>query len=200
MTKIIVRSVYNSKPKGAAINITTSGVGLGREFSPMLLGPVSIYQGKDVPPKIAKNVENGWQYSKVYAHHDDNGKPNAEWYEWRDEGFSNKWACRYPMGRGAIPLYSWIGKPIDYIEARKTIYVPSYKMAVHKLDELFNNFLYFVDSEELVTLLDYDVYPGDTADELTFQEILNNPKVKMGHAYVLADMLRGALDARQRLQ
>lgn len=192
--KILVRSVYDNNPPGRTVNVTTSGGMKGKLFSPMLLGPVHVYQGAGQPSLIAQNVENAWQFSKVYPEHDNNGEPNEKWYQWRKSGFDNLWAQRYPMGKNAIPLYSWNGKKLDYIQARKEIYKSSYSMAVH-YHPFFSELIDIAETEQL-TLLDYDVYPGDTADDLTFSEIINNPHVKMGHAYVLANMIEGVLNAR----
>jgi len=198
MAKILVRSVYDRNISGKCINVTTSGGVKGKQFSPMLLGPVEVFQGSGVPRLSAKNLENAWQFSKVYSEHDNDGQPNKKWYAWREKGFNDDWAHRYPMGKGKIPLYSWIGKPIDYIMARKLIYTVLYKKAIidHRL-ELYSELIEMAKSEDQLTLLDYDVYPRDTGDNLTFDQILNNPNVKMGHAYVLANMINWDLDFKR---
>jgi hypothetical protein len=193
MTRILVRNVYDKTVKGMYINVTTSGGPNGSLFSPMRLGPVRVYQGLGMN-SFAKNVENAWQFSKVYPEHDNNGEPTEEWYDWRDKGFNDSWAHRYPMGKGAIPLYSWVGKPIDYIKARKMIYTACYTTAVYNhISEVFIRLVDLVKEYEQITFLDYDVYPGTTGDDLTFEEIINNPSIKMGHAYVLANMVKQAL-------
>lgn len=193
VNKILVRNVYDKTVQGLFINVTTSGGPNGSLFSPMRLGPVKVYQGIHANCS-AKNVENAWQFSKVYPEHDNNGEPTKEWYDWRDKGFDDHWAHRYPMGKGATPLYSWVGRPIDYIQARKMIYTACYTTAVYDhISEVFLKLVNIVKENEQITLLDYDVYPGTTGDNLTFKEIINNPDVKMGHAYVLANMINQAL-------
>lgn len=93
------------------------------------------------------------------------------------------------MGRGKKPLHSiWKGQRIDYIEARKKIYCPLYAYCVEKyasasFEKLQNMYL----SGKKIVLLDFDGY--SKWDDLN--TVLNNPKRKMGHAFVLAMMLRG---------
>ena len=50
------------------------------------MGPVELPDGS-----ISKNVENAWQYSKVYREYlDDNGDPSKEYFIWAKEGFDNQ--------------------------------------------------------------------------------------------------------------
>ncbi|KKM72176.1 hypothetical protein LCGC14_1423270, partial [marine sediment metagenome] len=105
-------------PSDALVIDTTSNSGNFRELSPFVLS---------APP--AKRFENLWQFSKVYKKHtmsiDD--YPDASWFKWRDVGYANNRAVRYPMGKGAIPEYSlWEEEKLDYIHARKKIYAPEY--------------------------------------------------------------------------
>lgn len=196
MVDIKIRSVYAQNLDYPHINVTTSGGTKGRQLSPMLLGPVDVWMGLTENYIKAKNVENAWQFSKVYECHDTDGIPNKEWYAWRDKGFNDSWAHRYPMGKGAIPLYSWDGNQRDYIDARKLIYVPLYKDAVWTTkSELVYELVDMAVEHGQLTLQDYDVWPKNQADGLSFEEIINNPTVKMGHAYVLAEMIKEEINA-----
>ena len=77
----------------------------------MLLGPVPLYS-----EMWSQNMENAWQYAKVYAQYEFD--MNAYW-AWAQAGWNNPWAVRYPMGKGARPAYSlWAGDRLDYIAAR----------------------------------------------------------------------------------
>jgi len=147
-------------------------------LSPFFLSPVNIN---------AYNVENVWQYSKVYPHQvDENNNPTDDYFEWRKKGFATRRAIRYPMGKGAIPLYSlWNGEKLDYIEARKKIYYPVYSQAVMRTETYKK--LYELFQEENVHLWDYDGYDYR---HTTLKEVLNNPKRKMGHAFVLVALLK----------
>ena len=116
---IYVLPQFKTVPHSGLCISTTSSVGQWRELSPFILSAAP-----------AKRFENLWQYSKVYAGQvDGNGNPTNEWFWWRREGFYDETAHRYPMGKGAIPLYSIYPQAYDnrvtehlgYIEARKTI-------------------------------------------------------------------------------
>jgi len=155
-----------------------------RDLSPFYLGPCDLYQDF-----TAKKMENAWQFSKLYkVHADENGDPTDEYWKWAKDGWADSWAHRYPMGRGAKPLYSyWNGEKLGYIDARKRIYAPIYAKAVQKTDgwkklvELYNE-------KDIIVLRDYDGYDY-TSKGMTLTEVLNNPKKKMGHAFVLAMLL-----------
>jgi len=173
-------------PQGATVIDTTSSSGQLRELSPFIL---------TAPP--AKNLENLWQFSKVYpCHVNANGEPTEEWDKWSMQGWGDTKAHRYPMGKGAIPLYSfWEGKHLDYIEARKQIYIPEYVKNVivtqgfHELERLSH--------QQNIILLDYDAYDHEGLG-MTLIDVVNEPKRKMGHAFVLLMILTGCLEECMR--
>ena len=155
-----------------------------RHLSPFHLGPIKLY-GK----YSAKNVENGWQYSKVYKKHTDkNGDPTTDYFAWAQRGWANPRAHRYPMGKGAIPEYSWWdGERLGYVDARKRIYVPLYLKAVADTDAWKKLKETHGKSPDII-LWDYDAYDHHML-EMTYRDVLNDPTRKMGHAFVLAMML-----------
>ncbi len=166
-------------PEGALVIDTTSR-------SKSIFSP--FYNPTDFPIQ-SQNMENAWQYSKVYAEHDDNGTPTMEWHEWKAKGLQSKWADRYPMGKGKIPLYSWFdGKKLDYVEARKQLYIPLYKNSIdtdrHE-DEIYHLITMLNEKYRHIALWDFDGY----LTEDTFETIVNNPKKKMGHAFVLREVI-----------
>lgn len=171
-----------------AINTTSSCKGMGRNFSPFILGPVSLYPGA-VTPK-ALNVENAWQFAKVYACHvDDNGDPTDEYFKWAKKGWLDRRAHRYPMGKGAIPEYSWWnGKKLGYIEARKRIYFPLYARAVVNT-KAYSLLKEGYESGKQIVLWDYDGY-DHLSMGMTLKDVLNNPNRPMGHAFVLAALIQ----------
>lgn len=154
------------------------------ELSPFLIGPCPLYGGY-----CSKNMENAWQFSKLYAKHADaQGNPTRVYWEWATQGWGDGRAHRYPMGRGAIPLCSlWGSERLGYIDARKQIYVPLYAEAVQKtfgwrrLKEL-------CDSGARIALRDFDGYDHQAAHK-SLRDVLNDPQKKMGHAFVLAMLL-----------
>ena len=120
------REMKNAEGK-IIINTTSKSTNWSKGLSPFYLGSVELYGGH-----VAKNVENAWQFSKVYPEYaDEEQNPTDEYFKWAKEGWTDSYAHRYPMGKGKIPLYSyWEGHKLTYIEARRAIYAPIYAKAV----------------------------------------------------------------------
>lgn len=169
------------------LNVTSTGEkNFWRQFSPMLLGPVKMWG-----PYGAFNVENAWQFSKVYEDDvDPDTNEPAEWWDaWAQAGWADSRAHRYPAGKGRRPLYSfWDGQKLGYIEARKQIYVPLYTQAVMAKKKELEFAAEFILDALLggirVWLWDFDGY-DHKAKKMSFEDVLNNEKKKMGHAFVL---------------
>lgn len=174
----------NPYPKAHEVD-TTSNSGVWSGLSPFIL---------DASKYLARRFENLWQFSKVYFDQvDPNGNPSKQWYEWRSRGFANDRAIRYPKGKGTIPLYSyWNEKKLGYIEARKTIYVPIYAELVQNTPS-FQRLKWWYEQGFDLVLRDYDGYDYLKLG-LTLSDVINNPKRKAGHAFVLAGLLENKLD------
>jgi hypothetical protein len=184
---ITVAPIYEKQidPNAIYVNTTSrSSESWSLQLSPFYLGPCDLYEGV-----ISKNMENAWQYSKVYdCHIDSDGDPTTEYFEWAVKGWNNNYAQRYPMCKGAIPKYSfWNGHKLDYVAARKHIYVPLYAKAVLKTNA-YKNLQELVKSGKDVYLLDFDAYKH-REQNMTMTDVLNCPDKKMGHAFVLFMML-----------
>ncbi len=184
-------------PNSCAVD-TTSKSGLWSGLSPFSLGPCNLYPDRETGEMIiAKNMENAWQYSKVYKQHTDKkGNPTKEYWEWARTGWDTAAPHRYPMGRGAKPEYCFWSRydgkthaeaKLKYIAARKAIYAPLYAEAVQK-GHAWQELLKLYQSEKLIILRDYDGYDHDGLG-MTLTEVLNNPQRKMGHAFVLKMLL-----------
>lgn len=175
-----------------AINTTSRSSSWSRGLSPFFLGPVPLYTGSVVPE--ATNVENGWQFSKVYPIHiSDNGDPTEAYFTWARAGWRAPRAFRYPMGKGARPEYSWWGgEKLPYLEARKRIYFPMYARAVVK-SSAFKTLLEEYRARGHITLWDFDGY-DHRALGMTFDDVLACPTRTMGHAFILAMMLERFAD------
>jgi hypothetical protein len=176
------------KHVGSYINTTSRAGDWQQGLSPFFLGPVTLYNGY-----VAKNVENAWQFAKVYQNHvDSNGDPTPQYFKWAQNGWNSSYAYRYPMGKGAIPQYSyWDGQKLSYIEARKKIYIPIYAKAVYNtsaFQQLKAEYL----KNGTITLWDFDGYDYLSLG-MTLGQVINNPYRKMGHAFVLAMLLSGKL-------
>jgi len=168
------------------INTTTTSSTWGRNLSPMLVGPVPLYNGTS-----AQNVENAWQYAKVYpSHADSKGNPTPDYFKWAEKGWAKQWADRYPSGKNAIPLYSyWDEQKLGYIEARKKIYIPLYAEAVVKT-EAFKTLKDFYSKHKNIALFDIDGYDYESLG-MSFNDVIHNEERRMGHAFILAMLLEG---------
>ena len=96
------------------------------------------------------------------------------------------------MGKGAIPEYSfWNSEKLGYIDARKQIYIPIYSRQV-KLTQAFSHlktvYQSCKDSNIDMYLVDFDAY-NHIDKKISFDDVINNPKRKCGHGFVLYGVL-----------
>jgi len=184
MCKVFVYGPKDYAPENV-INTTSRSNNWSKGLSPFFLSPVNIN---------AYNIENVWQYSKVYKEYiGEDGEPIEDYFLWRKKGYGTRRAVRYPMGKGAMPEYSlWKGEKLTYVDARKKIYFPIYSQSVLKTEAYKKLYDIYV-SEKEVHLWDFDGY--DYSDT-TLLNVLNNPKRKMGHAFVLAALLQNKTEPK----
>lgn len=185
---LIVLNYRDSIPEHYRVIDTTSRSKelWSKNLSPFLVGKnVKLYGHA-----IAHNIENAWQYSKVYEEFvDENKNVTSKYFVWAQKGFKSHKAQRYPMGKRKRPLYSyWNGYCYDYIEARKKIYIPLYSREVIKT-QAYSTLLKLYNASN-IALLDFDGYDKDALN-MSYKEVVNNPNKKMGHAFVLAMLLEG---------
>ena len=177
-------------PKGTKYISTVSKADeLWSQLSPFKLGPCRLWGGHSY-----RTMENAWQYSKVYKEHvGKDGKPNKKWLHWAEAGWRNFSAVRYPMGKGAVPEYSWWnGERYGYVQARAKIYIPLYARLVIKTEAFFELKKLYKRKEE-IWLWDYDGYDRRKTGARLL-DVLVNPYKKMGHAFVLAMLLEWGED------
>jgi hypothetical protein len=174
-------------PDGAeVINTTSRSTTWSRGLSPFFLGPVDLYDGyKSI------NVENAWQFSKVYEYYlEDDDSVGNRYFKWAQDGWNAIKANRYPMGRDVKPLYSyWDGEKLSYTEARNKIYIPLYANAVKK-SFAFHKLKKIYEENPDLYLWDFDGYDHN-AFGLTYEQVINDPNRKMGHAFVIGMLLEG---------
>lgn len=169
------------------INSTSRSKTWSVELSPFIRGPVGLWFG--APTEFAYNVENGWQYSKVYKEHiGKDGLPNSSWYKWARNGFQTKGAVRYPKGKGTHPEYAyWNNQCLDYIESRKQIYIPMYKDAVRNT-EAFSRLCDIYSKYKKIIIWCYDGYNRKYYN-MSIDDVINCSTRNMGHSFVLEQML-----------
>jgi len=187
--QLIVANFSYKVPSGAVVvNTTSRSSGWSRDLSPFFLGPVKLYGDY-----VSQNVENAWQYSKVYTEYaDENNEPGQAYFNWAQKGWAKRVADRYPMGRGNKPLYSlWDGRKLGYVDARRQIYIPVYSGAV-KNTAAFTKLREVFESTDLLVLQDFDAHNINVFG-YDMDKLIDNDKIKVGHGYVLAMMLLGLL-------
>lgn len=176
------------------------------EFSPFFLGPIELYPNTDDGTMYtAKNMENAWQFCKVYQQFTDTDgeSPSEAYWTWAKNGWNDSKPHRFPLGRKAVkPLYSlWNGKRLNYIEARKTIYAPLYAKYVEQTDaykKLYQIYIKYCcgDNNDKqkppIALTDFDGW-DHLGQGYSLEQVINMAKPKMGHAFVLAGLLENNL-------
>lgn len=136
-----------------------------QDLSPFFVGPVTGADGVE-----AKIFEIFWQCGKVYPCHDDNGKPNARYFEWRNYFYSQtectkdlmRHTCKsigYEHKDARYFAYFDKGKgeyiPLGYVEARKKVYFPEYAKLIYNT-ESYQYLKSLVDSGKKIALVDFD--------------------------------------------
>ena len=176
----------NLDKKDVIITVSKS-TSWSKGLSPFHLGPCELYDGK-----ISLNMENAWQFSKVYPDCVENDIITDKYWEWAEKGWADSKAHRYPAGKGAIPLFSyWDGERLSYVEARKKIYIPVYYRDVkdtEAFDYLQCKYDEYKRKDKNLYLVDFDAYRHHELG-MNFSEVVNCETRKMGHAFVLAMML-----------
>lgn len=190
----------SNKERGVQVNVTSHSTGWGKELSPFFLPG-----GKTWTGDWAVNMENIWQYSKVYPIHYDEltDEPTPDWLIWAKNGWEKTRADRYPMGKGAVPKYSyWDGKKYFYLQAKEKLYLKMYwraaksTSAFKKLQELYEKCK--TDDIDLV-LVDFDAYDHHKL-RLSLHDVVHHPGKKFGHGFVLALMLENLIDSTGKLK
>lgn len=175
------------KEKSSIVITVSKANNWQKGLSPFVLGPCPLYGDL-----ISKNMENAWQFSKVYPEFVDGDRIKDEYFEWARNGWSDSRAFRYPMGKGRIPSFSyWDGERLGYVAARKKIYIPLYANAVKDTDAFrYLTALYeeCIENDRDLYLVDFDAYRHKQLD-MTYTDVANCDTKKMGHAFVLAYML-----------
>lgn len=155
------------------VNTTSRSKDFGKAFSPFINQGWLRYKGLS-----SKNVENYWQFSKMYEEHIDDFK---SWIDWRSKGLLDGFAHRYPMGKEKRSVCHYLGRKMDKVEARKKIYGPVYYQKLYKYCEREINSLI-----DMLTVCDVWLWDFDSCiTDKSFQELINDLDGKMGHACYL---------------
>lgn len=173
-------------------------------LSPFFAGPLLVWPGNR--SVVARNVENAWQFSKVYDDHvgpDD--LPTAAHAAWALQGWRNPQPVRFPRGRGAKPRYAiYRNQCLGYVAARLYVYIPSYVegLAVNPasraaLIRLREEYRVARAAGDTLALYDYDGYDHVGAG-MSIADVFLCENKKAGHGFVLAALLGDTLVADLR--
>lgn len=184
MGDIIVIRKYEETPENyVRVDVTSHNNQWKHYVSPFYLGPVFTADGNE-----SLNMENAWQYSKVYDDMvDENNNPNELYYKWRELGFNTQRANRHP--HKGKPLYSlYKDEHLGYIDARKKLYIPLYMQGVLNRPDGLNLLINKYNEGYNIALADFDAYQHKKLG-MTYDDVINNPNKIMGHGFVLAMMV-----------
>lgn len=136
-----------------------------KELSPFFVGPLMSSDGVR-----AEIFEIFWQCGKVYPCHDDNGKPNDAYFEWRNYFYSQTECTKDLMRHTCKSIgyehndaryFAYFDRkhgdyiPLGYVEARKKVYFPEYAKLIYNT-ESFKYLKSLVDSGKKIALVDFD--------------------------------------------
>ena len=183
-------STKHKVPEGAlSIDVTSRSKTWGRYFSPFNLGPVNLYDGY-----VAKNIENGYQFAKLYAEYVTvEGLPAPHYWEWAKEGWANPKPIKYPLGPWSHPLcHWWDGKKLSKLEAQNQIFLPLYKQAVLKTTAYEKLNWFYHNSTKDIFLIDFESYDHRFLEQ-SWDQVVNNSDRPVGQAFALCMLLEGYL-------
>ncbi|KAL0484431.1 Ldhc [Acrasis kona] len=184
------------------INVCSGAPGAYKNLSPMKLGPIE-YNLKDdgngeEGTILIKNLENCWQFSKVWNGEEDKRTklPVEEFWARRKTGWEDEKAHRWVKkgndenGNKNIPLYSyWKGQKLSYLQARGAIYCPLYAALVQETDA-YKKLKKLVDEGTNVQILGFDGYDYD-GEGMSLADCYKSTRRPFGHEHVLCALLSG---------
>jgi len=158
-----------------------------KDLSPLQMGPITGNDGA-----VASTLEVLYQCSKIYPCHDYNGKPNSEYFKWRNEMFSKPKISKKDMRHTNETLgyshsdtryflhYDKVKKeyiPLNWVDSRKLFYVPTYAKYVVNT-ESYKWLKSLVDSGKKIALVDFDGlnYYSDNAKIKRYDAYVNKCK------------------------
>ncbi len=159
------------------------------DLSPFFIGPVISSDG------VTANIfEIFWQCGKVYPCHNDNCKPNEEYFKWRNEMFAKKKLSKKYLRHPNKMLncehsdtlyflhYNKDRKEyekLNFVDSRKKFYVEAYaKYAVNT--DSYKWLKSLVDSGKKIALVDFDAfnYYDEVAKTKIYNSYINKCKKK----------------------
>lgn len=161
-----------------------------------LLSPLSVVDGGVAVPGMAgvcsMTVENAWQFLKVWP--DEDGWQREEALE----AFHSTCAIRYPRGRGRAAKGHWWADAeqlIEYVEARRRIYVPAYLEMLRLPDRsALIERLREASCETPIQVVDPDSYSVEAEGLGDIAEAIDYTQRPFAHAFIVALAVQDRLE------
>lgn len=169
----------------------TSASAKWRELSPMVLGPIHVRDVDGI--HVSSNIENAWQFSKVYPNElSEDDTITKSYFTARTKGFNDGKAHRHKFkkvgGVRPVPKFLyWNGKRYDYFSSRVNVYIPMYIHMVTQTAE-YTELKKMVANGTKLLLVGYDGYDY-VAEGKTLRDCLLDLSRPFGHEHVLAGLL-----------
>jgi hypothetical protein len=179
----------------------------------------NIYQFSKVYETVpkSKQIYSRWDNRVIWdcpsEKHVEDGEVNDAYWKWREAGMNAKEAIRYPVGmkhRGQCLYALWEGEKLNYVQARKEIYMKTYKELVMKEPKFIKLKKWLKEGKNLLIIeidgphqesLDYYKQKYNVQDDFIEQStmlatkenleiMLNDTRHNYGHAYCLSACLQ----------
>lgn len=189
----------------------------------------NLWQFSKIYKKVPRSIQRYSRYDKTVIwdhpaeiHMDEDDNPTDDYWKWRQKGFDCKYAIRYPVGmyhrsNCICSLHEYKEhhyNELDYIEARKEIYLKEYHKCIKDLpryddlkkmlEEKKNLLIIEVDGPHQESMGYYkekydvkdDFIVNDTilVTKENMKIMINDEKHPFGHGYCLALSLLGIID------
>lgn len=154
-------------------------------LSPMKLGPI---KEKGL---VSENLENFWQFSKVWKDDlDEEGNIKEEFYKRRKKAFASKKATRHVPGKKGkyCEFVLWGEERLDFYEAKKKIYCKLYEKYAVKT-QAFKELLDMIEGGYNIQILGYDGRDIKDISTFPYEEEMRSSEHIFGHEIVLAHLL-----------
>lgn len=236
-------SIFDRKKTPGKIRVGVQGTSYPNYKNIIVMTPSNAKKWYPLSPYALKDenryiMENLWQFGKVYNQipkstqrysrwdntviwdhpeevHIENGTINEQYRAWREKGFKNPYAVRYPVGkehaRQCLYYLDESGDMYDWIEARKKVYFSLYSKMCQEtkefrelrkmLDQGINLLIIEPDGPRQRSLNHYiQTYQVDSnfiesgtieINQKNMDIMINDRKHSFGHGYCLAMTLLG---------
>lgn len=183
-------SFKHSIPEDAIVlDVTSRSNSWGKSLSPFNLGPVDCYDGY-----WAFNIENAFQFSKIYSEYNGyDDTPSKNYWEWAEKGWKTQKPIKYPLGVWNKHLYHWWEhKKLSNLEAQNQIFLPLYKKAVIKTSAFMKLKELYESTKQDIYLLDFEGYNHRYLDK-SWDDVINDVNRPVGQGFALCMLLEGYL-------